>query len=122
MAYETIRTLIWGKAYPELSSKYVETVCTGAVREDGSPIRLYPIPLRYLDGSKQYGLYDWIEVPVEKSAADPRPESFKVKPDAITVVGHLDPTDHWRMRRDVIFRASGSGNTSLASSGSGIPS
>jgi hypothetical protein len=77
---------------------------TGAVREDGSPIRLYPVPLRYLDGCKQYGLYDWIEVPIEKSGADPRPESFKVKGDAITVVGHLDTRDHWRERREAIFR------------------
>jgi hypothetical protein len=70
MAFETIRVLIWGKTYPEISKKYVETVCTGRVREDGSPIRRYPVPLRYLDGSKQYSLYDWIEVPVEKSHSD----------------------------------------------------
>jgi len=104
VAYERIRALIWGKTYPELSWRYVETVCTGAVREDGSPIRLYPVPLRYLDGSKQYELYDWIEVPVEKSTADPRPESFKVKGDAIQVVGHIDTSDHWRLRSEVVFR------------------
>lgn len=106
MAYETIRALIWGKTYPELSARHVETVCTGAVREDGRPIRLYPVPLRYLDGPRQYGLYDWIEVPVEKSTSDPRPESYRVKSDAIRVVGHVDTADHWRQRRAHVFRDS----------------
>ena len=107
MSFETIRVLIWGKTYPELSKKYVETVCTGGVREDGSPIRLYPVPLRYLDGSKQYSLYDWIEVPVEKSRSDPRRESFKVQSDKIRVVGHLETRDNWRVRRDIIFHDRG---------------
>jgi len=40
--YEKRRFLIWGKTAPELSTKYQETVCTGAVLEDGTPIRLYP--------------------------------------------------------------------------------
>jgi hypothetical protein len=104
VAYETIRALIWGKTYPELSFRHVETVCTAAVREDGRPIRLYPVPLRYLDGSKQYALYDWIEVPVEKSTSDPRPESYKVVSDAIRVVAHVYTDDRWRHRRDHVFR------------------
>jgi hypothetical protein len=105
MPYETLRVLIWGKTYPELSSKYVETVCTGGVREDGSPIRLYPVPLRYLESGKQYALYDWIEVPVQKSSSDPRPESFKVVSDRIALISHLDTEKGvWRARRDAIFK------------------
>lgn len=104
MPFGTIRVLIWGKTYPELSAKYVETVCTGGVREDGAPIRLYPVPLRYLDGSRQYRLYDWIDVPVQKSTSDPRPESFKVQPDKIGIVGHLDTAGNWRARREAVFR------------------
>jgi hypothetical protein len=60
MPPQKIRVLIWGKTYPELSTHYRETVCTGGVREDGSPIRLYPVPLRYLDTEKRYELYDWV--------------------------------------------------------------
>jgi hypothetical protein len=105
MPYEVVKVLIWGKTYPELSSKYVETVCTGGCREDGSPIRLYPVPLRYLDTGKQYKLYEWIEVAVEKSRSDPRPESYKVNPDKITRVGHLDTErGTWRSRRSIVFR------------------
>jgi hypothetical protein len=105
VAYETTRILIWGKTYPELSSKYVETVCTGGVRTNGSPIRLYPVPLRYLDTGQQYRLYDWIDVPLEKSQSDPRPESYKVSADRIKLVGHLDPDKpSWSARREVIFK------------------
>jgi len=37
MREETIRVLIWGKTYPELSKRYTETVCTPGVREDEDP-------------------------------------------------------------------------------------
>ena len=37
---EEKKILIWGKTYPELSTKDLETVCTGGVTEDGRPIRL----------------------------------------------------------------------------------
>jgi len=36
------RVLITVKTYPTLSRKYGETVCTAAVREDGSWVRIYP--------------------------------------------------------------------------------
>jgi hypothetical protein len=105
MAFQRIRVLIWGKTYPELSAKYVETVCTGGVREDGTPIRLYPVPLRYLASGQQYQLYDWIEVPIEKSRSDPRPESHKVVSDQILRIGHIGTNKTtWRDRQALIFR------------------
>lgn len=106
MAHEIIRALIWAKTYPEVSSRHLETVCTAAVREDGSPIRLYPVPLRYLSSSQRFRLYDWIEAPVERNTSDPRPESFRLQTDAIRIVGHLDTADHWRARREIVFRDS----------------
>lgn len=42
MAYVIHRVLIWTKTYPELSTRYIETVCTAGVLEDGSPVR--PVP------------------------------------------------------------------------------
>ncbi len=105
MGFEPMRVLIWGKTYPELSSRYVETVCTGALREDGTPVRLYPVPLRYLASGQQYRLYDWVDVPAQKSTSDPRPESYKVVSERIDRVAHLD-TDRgtWRSRRELVFR------------------
>src|SRR5262249_14937551 len=53
-AWEKRRILIWGKTSPQLSSRYIETVCTGGVFEDGAPVRLYPIPFRYLDDQDRF--------------------------------------------------------------------
>jgi hypothetical protein len=104
MAFDTMRVLIWGKTYPELSKRYVETVCTGALRVDGTPVRLYPVPLRYLTTGKQYKLYDWIEVPAEKSSSDPRTESFKVVSEKIDRVGHIGTENGtWRSRQRIVF-------------------
>ena len=40
------KVLITVKTYPSLSAKYGELVCTAGFLEDGSWIRLYPIPFR----------------------------------------------------------------------------
>jgi hypothetical protein len=42
------KVLITVKTYPTLSRKHGELVCTAGVREDGSRVRLYPIPFRLL--------------------------------------------------------------------------
>lgn len=104
--YQPLKGLIWCKTYPELSSRYAETVCTGAVLENGRPIRLYPVPFRYLGTDQRYALYDWVTVPASKSATDPRPESYKVRSEELRLVGHLDsnPKDGWLQRREYIFR------------------
>ncbi len=105
MAYTSTRALIFGKTYPELSTKYVETVCTGGILESGQPIRLYPVPLRYLDGESQYRLYDWITVPMEKSRTDPRPESFHIAPNKIQLGDNVPPDQaEWSARREYVFR------------------
>lgn len=103
--FKVERVLIWGKTYPELSRKYAETVCTAGVRENGEPIRLYPVPLRYLDGAGQYKLYDWIDAPISKSSIDSRPESYKVDAAKIRRIGHIEPDKGgWEQRAAYIFR------------------
>lgn len=98
------RILIWGKTYPELSSKYFETVCTGGVRENGEFIRLYPIPFRYLGEKSSFSKYQWIQVRIKKSTEDPRPESFKVDPASIILQDVIPPDKfQWFDRRQHIF-------------------
>ncbi len=101
---ERVRVLIWGKTYPELSAKYVETVCTGGIREDGTPIRLYPMPFRYLNEEARYSVYDWIEVDVERNETDPRPESHRVLGE-VRRLGNVGPDNNWKQRRTPIFSA-----------------
>lgn len=101
---EKRRILIWGKTYPELSDSYEETVCTGGCFEDGSPVRIYPVPFRYLSDFKQYKLYQWIEALVWPSEDDPRPESYKIDASRI-VPGEVVETDPgWMRRREIISR------------------
>lgn len=103
LLYTKRKVLIWGKTYPELSARYDETVCTGASGEDGRPIRIYPVRLRYLQEHQRYKLFDWVEVPMSKSNKDHRPESFRVDGEKLQICGHIE-TDHgWLERRKIIF-------------------
>ncbi len=80
------KILIWGKTRPELSKKYREIVCTGGIFQDTKKfVRLYPIPLRYMDSNKIFQKYQWIEAYVTKSVSDPRPESYKIRADGISL-------------------------------------
>jgi hypothetical protein len=102
--YQERRILIWGKTYPELSSKYFETVCTGGVLEDGSPVRLYPIPFRYIN--EQFHKYQWITARIAQNENDYRPESYKVDKDSISCHEVIPPSgDEWHRRAEVVFKS-----------------
>ena len=101
------KVLIAVKTYPTLSSKYDELVCTAGFLEDGSWVRVYPIPFRKLEYDKQYSKYDWIEVDLEKNNSDFRLESYKPKSiennfrkfDVIKADG-----GSWNQRREIVLK------------------
>jgi len=98
------RILITVKTYPTLSTTYGETVCTAGIREDGSWVRLYPVPFRRLDETQQYKKYDWIECRLQRNQKDPRPESFRpLDPAELIPVDHIDTANEWRERRQLIL-------------------
>ncbi len=99
------RVLITVKTYPTLSRKYGETVCTAGVHEDGSWVRIYPVPFRRLDQKEQYRKFDWLDCNFIKSRTDPRPETrhpadFK----ELQPVGHMDTKHNWRDRRRLLLQ------------------
>ncbi len=98
------RILITVKTYPTLSQKYGETVCTAGAREDGSWVRIYPVPFRRLGEDEQYRKYDWVECRLVRNASDVRPETFRPA-DAreLMPVGHLGTADAWRDRRRLLL-------------------
>lgn len=99
------RILITVKTYPTLSRKYGETVCTAGVREDGTWVRLYPVPFRRLEEKEQYKKYDWIECRLLPNRSDPRPETFRpVDEKELRPVGHIDTGDQWRERRNILLK------------------
>lgn len=91
------RVLITVKTYPALSNKYDEVVCTAGLREDGTWVRLYPIPFRKLEEIEQYKKFDVVEVDLVRNTTDPRPESYRIQ-YGIKVVEHLDHRN-WHVRR-----------------------
>lgn len=98
------RVLITVKTYPVLSTKYIELVCTAGVREDGSWVRIYPSPFRFLEQDKQYSKYHWIEIDLEKNPKDGRPESFRpVNIDNINVLNKVDTDNAWEGRRRLVL-------------------
>lgn len=98
------RVLVTVKTYPQLSSKYGETVCTAGIRPDGSWVRIYPVPFRRLGEDEQYRKYDWLELDLERNQSDLRPETFRPLPNCdFTPVGHLGTEVCWRERRQAVL-------------------
>ena len=99
------RILITVKTYPTLSRKYGETVCTAGVREDGSWVRLYPVPFRRLNEKQQYRKFDWLEFHTSRNSSDPRPETYRpVDFKQLIPVGHLDTKNNWQDRRNILLK------------------
>jgi hypothetical protein len=99
------RILITVKTYPTISRKYGETVCTSGVREDGSWVRIYPVPFRRLNETEQYKKFDWLECDLAHARSDQRPESRNpVDPNQLHPVAHMDTADGWRERRKLLLR------------------
>lgn len=101
------KVLVAVKTYPTLSSKYDELVCTAGFLEDGSWIRIYPIPFRKLEYDKQYSKYDWIEVDIERNTSDFRLESHKPKyiENNFNKIGEIEPDGNtWTLRREIVLK------------------
>lgn len=95
---ERKKVLVTVKTYPTLSLKYDELVCTAGFLEDGSWIRLYPVPFRKLD--TQYKKWQWIELDVVKNDEDPRKESYRPYDyDKITLGEVVDTKNGWAERK-----------------------
>ncbi|MEM6460043.1 MAG: hypothetical protein AAF710_11705 [Planctomycetota bacterium] len=80
---EVKRLLIVVRTYPDLSTKYDETVCTAGIDEAGSWFRLYPVPLRYLAQEQRYRVGSIVRAKLSINPNDDRPESRK--PDLLSL-------------------------------------
>lgn len=98
------KILITVKTYPTLSTKYGETVCTAGLREDGTWVRIYPVPFRRLEEAQQYKKFDWVECKLKRNTRDPRPETYRpASENDFVSVGSIGTTDCWRERRELIL-------------------
>ncbi len=99
------KVLITVKTYPTLSKKYGELVCTAGFREDGSWIRIYPIPFRKLEYDQRYKKYQWIEINLEKNKSDFRPESYKPSSGGLDflTLDTIGTEDSWQQRKEIVL-------------------
>ena len=103
MMSEKKRIFIVVKTYPTISKEYSELVCTAGILEDGSWIRLYPVPFRKLDFDQKYPKYSWIEIDVIRNTSDFRPETFRPELSSLIVEPTPKKVD-WDERRRIIFK------------------
>lgn len=96
------RILILAKTYPSPSAKHVETSCVAGINQFGVMRRLYPVPFRMIEQDQQFKKWQWIEVGVEKAAADHRPESHKVDIGSLEAKEEITPKQDWAGRREWI--------------------
>lgn len=99
------RVFITVKTYPTLSKKYDELVCTAGILDDGSWVRIYPLPFRKLDYDNRYKKYQWLEISLQKNTSDPRPESHRITDiKSIRLQGRPVGTERgWEERKRIIF-------------------
>ncbi|MDW7655771.1 MAG: hypothetical protein SCM11_01215 [Bacillota bacterium] len=103
MMPEKKRIFIVVKTYPTISKEYSELVCTAGILEDGSWIRLYPVPFRKLDINQKYPRYTWIEIEVIRNRKDFRPETYRPDLSTISIEASAAKAD-WDERRRIIFK------------------
>lgn len=95
---ERKKVLVAVKTYPTLSFKYDELVCTAGFLEDGSWIRIYPVPFRKLD--TRYKKWQWIELDLVKNDSDHRKESYRPYDyENITLGEIVDTKNDWAERK-----------------------
>lgn len=101
------KVLITVTTYPLPSRSYDELVCTAGFREDGTWIRIYPVPLQFLRGLRKDGKiesfkYNWIELELKKRTDDFRPESHSpidYNFSKIETLGKIGTDNNWAERK-----------------------
>ncbi len=106
------KVLLTVTTYPLPSRSYDELVCTAGVKEDGTWIRIYPMPLSVLRGWKTSGKttqtkYTWIELDLERRSDDFRPESHSPRDYSFKdlIIGEtIDSKKNWEIRKSYCLR------------------
>ena len=98
--------------YPLPSRSYDELVCTAGMLEDGSWIRIYPVPLKFYSGFKRDGKtktfkYTWITLELSKREDDFRPESYSPNNynfSDIEIGDTVEPKSNWLKRKEICLK------------------
>lgn len=96
------KVLITVKTYPVISRTYQEVVCTAGMREDGSWIRIYPVPFRQYDEYEQYKKFQWIEADLVRNTSDKRSESYRLESE-IKLLSWVGTENDWQERKNIVL-------------------
>ena len=108
------RVLITVTTYPLPSRSHGELVCTAGILEDGSWIRIYPVPFDFLE----FGKYQWVDLDLVRQdhSQDFRPESHRpINYDLsdLELVRQLDAKQNWHERKNACLNRVYTNMTSL---------
>ena len=104
-----LKVLLTVTTYPLPSRSYDELVCTAGILENGSWVRIYPMPLSFLreqkiNGNIEVTKYTWIELDLRRrNDSDFRPESHSpvdYEFRDLKILEHLDPKNFWAKRKE----------------------
>jgi len=106
------KVLLTVNTYPLPSRSYDELVCKAGVLEDGSWIRIYPVPLSFLLGQRKSGKmksfkYNWIEIDLIRRTDDFRPESYSPKNYSfkdLKIIERVDTKSNWYLRKEYCLK------------------
>lgn len=101
------KILISVTTYPLPSRNYDELVCTAGFLEDGTWIRIYPVPLSFLNQVKKdigFKKYTWIELDVKQRTDDFRPESHSPNNYDIKIINTLNTNNFWQERKEICLK------------------
>lgn len=113
------KVLITVTTYPLPSRSYDELVCTAGIKEDGTWIRIYPVPLKFLKGVRELGKietykFTWISLELNRRSDDFRSESHSPKHydfrdfevmESISIKGSkAQKVDAWKRRINLVSK------------------
>lgn len=106
------KVLLTVVTYPLPSRSYDELVCTAGVLDSGEWIRIYPVPLSFLQGQRKTGemesfKYTWMELDLVKRNDDFRPESFSPQHydfRDLKLMGRIDTKHNWALRKELCLK------------------
>lgn len=104
--WDVATVMVTVKAYPVIGRRTGESVCVAGVRLDrGQPewIRLFPVPFRSLDATRQFEKYALVQLRLrQRDGSDRRPESCQPDLDSLRIGPTLDTRRRWALRWDAL--------------------
>lgn len=91
--------------YPQPSNSYDDCFCTAGFREDGSMIRIYPLPFSHYYELHKYSVIE-LEVKI-RGKGDFRPESFSpvdFNLKDLKIIEKVDTKDNWAKRKEICLK------------------